>query len=188
MRNYLARKGIMQRPEDRAEADKPTSTTALYRCHAPALFTYLRLHTPFREDAEDLLVEVFLAALECTYFYDLAEDEQRQWLWRVAHNKVADCYRGSSRLTKVPLELITETTYEAEEQEPEEMALRDEEYLHLRKNIKKLPVLQQQVLRLRFVNGMRCTEIATLLGKRDGAVRMILSRTLNILRSLYEKQ
>lgn len=178
----------MHRPQDQFVVDEPAATSTLYRCHAPALLTYLRLHTPSREDAEDLLVDTFLAALENTHFSRLSEEEQRRWLWRVAHNKVADCYRGTARRTQVPLDQIAETIFDEEERAPEEVALRDDAYRHLRECIKHLPQLQQQVLRLRFVNGMRCTEIATLLGKRDGAVRMLLSRTLNLLRSLYEKQ
>ncbi|MBV9614080.1 MAG: sigma-70 family RNA polymerase sigma factor [Ktedonobacteraceae bacterium] len=178
----------MHQPQGQFIVDKPAATATLYRHYAPALLTYLRLHTPSREDAEDLLVDTFLAALENTNFSQLSEVEQRHWLWRVAHNKVADCYRGKARWTKVPLDQIAETISDEEEGAPEELALRDEEYRRLRESIKHLPVLQQQVLRLRFVNGMRCTEIATLMGKRDGTVRMLLSRTLNLLRSLYEKQ
>lgn len=178
----------MHRTQDQFTVDEPAATATLYRCHAPAILTYLRLHTPSREDAEDLLVETFLAALENTTFSRLSEEEQRHWLWRVAHNKVADCYRGKTRRTQVPLEQIAETILDDEERAPEELALRDEDAQRLRECIKHLPVLQQQVLRLKFVNGMRCTEIAPLLDKRDGAVRMLLSRTLNRLRSLYEKQ
>ena len=49
-----------------------------------------------------------------------------------------------------------------------------------------MPPAAQMVLRLRFGNGLRCTQIAGMLGKREGAVRMHLSRALHLLRSLYE--
>ncbi len=159
-----------------------------YQHNAPALLTYLRLHLPAREDAEDMLVEVFLAALERDYFETLGEEEQRLWLWRVAHNKVADYYRTHQQRQPLSLDELAETTCEDEERAPERLSLRGEEQAQLHHSIQRLSRLQQEVLRLRFVNGLRCAEIATLLGKREGAVRMLLSRTLNLLRTLYENQ
>jgi DNA-directed RNA polymerase specialized sigma24 family protein len=48
--------------------------------------------------------------------------------------------------------------------------------------------LQQQVVKLRFFGGLRCAEIAAVLGKREGTVRVLLSRALNLLRALHEEQ
>lgn len=59
-------------------------TSSLYQQYAQALFTYLRLHLPLREDAEDILVDIFVAAMENSAFQGLAPGQQRQWLWRVA--------------------------------------------------------------------------------------------------------
>lgn len=159
-----------------------------YRRNAPTLLTYLRLHMPSREDAEDMLVEVFLAALERDYFETLGDGEQRLWLWRVAHNKVADYYRAHQRRQPLSLDELAETTFEDEERAPEQLSLRGEEHAQLHHSIRRLSTLQQEVLRLRFVNGLHCAEIAVLLGKREGAVRMLLSRTLNLLRTFYENQ
>jgi RNA polymerase sigma-70 factor (ECF subfamily) len=54
--------------------------------------------------------------------------------------------------------------------------------------VQQLPWLQQQILRLRFVNDLTSSEIANIVGKSDAAVRMTLSRTLNLLRSIYLKK
>lgn len=48
---------------ERAFKPRNPAFAELYQCYAPEIFAYLRLHTPTREDAEDLLVDVFLAAL-----------------------------------------------------------------------------------------------------------------------------
>jgi DNA-directed RNA polymerase specialized sigma24 family protein len=86
------------------DADESNSEEALlYRRHASTIFAYLRLHAPPREDAEDLLEEVFLAALErdnpMKFFQGAksAEEEQRAWLRSVARNKLVDFYRRSNR-------------------------------------------------------------------------------------------
>lgn len=177
----------MQPPLYLDDADGPTAER-LYQRHAPGIFTYLRLHTPVREEAEDLLVETFLAALENERFIVLSEEEQRLWLWRVARNKVVDYYRAATKRNRaVALEAVADELFLDEEQAPEILAERSEEYLRLRKHIGGLPRLQQQILQLRFVDGLRCHEIARRVGKREGAVRMLLSRTLTLLRSIYEK-
>jgi DNA-directed RNA polymerase specialized sigma24 family protein len=58
----------------------------LFEQHSEKLFTYLRQHTQSREDAEDILVETFMAALGETKFAHLSETAQIAWLWRVARN------------------------------------------------------------------------------------------------------
>src|SRR5712671_1872271 len=52
----------------------------LYQRYAPAILTYIRRHISSPEDAEDLLVEVFLAALERNNLLCLNEGEQLAWL------------------------------------------------------------------------------------------------------------
>jgi RNA polymerase sigma factor (sigma-70 family) len=57
----------------------------------------------------------------------------------------------------------------------------------LYKYLQHLSEIQQEVLQLRFIGGLRCTEIALLLKKREGTIRSILSRALNELRKYYEQ-
>jgi RNA polymerase sigma factor (sigma-70 family) len=160
---------------------------ALYDCYAHVIFAFLRLHTPSREDAEDLTLEVFLAALECDNLSGLAENEKLAWLRRVAHNKLIDSYRRSTRRPVVALDQVAETLYDDEELAPEKVVQRNEEYTRLRATLQRLPILQQQLLRLRYGDGLRFAEIAVILNKREGAVRKLLSRTLTSLRSAYEQ-
>ena len=65
------------------------------------------------------------------------------------------------------------------------MILRREEYAQLRAKIAQLPELQREVLRLRFANDLHCAEIASVLQKSEGAIRMVLSRTMKLLRAVY---
>jgi RNA polymerase sigma factor (sigma-70 family) len=159
----------------------------LYHCYAPLLFAYLRLHLSSQEDIEDLLLEVFLAALECANLSGLPAEKQLAWLRRVAHNKLVDRYRNLARLQVVALEGVQESVFFNEHLAPEQVALRHEEQANLQKALNRLPLLQQQVLYLHFVNGLRCVEIARVLGKREGTVRVLLSRALNNLRNTYQE-
>jgi RNA polymerase sigma-70 factor (ECF subfamily) len=176
----------MQQCKDMVLAE-PTMTNIadLYQRYAPAIVAYLFQHAPPGEDAEDLLVEVFLAALENPQFSALPEKAQKAWLWRVARNKVVDAFRRSIRRRSVTLESITESITDDDEISPEHFALRQEEYDDLLAHLKRLSPLQQEVVRLRFGLNMRCSEIAAHMGKREGAIKVMLSRTLNLLKNIY---
>jgi RNA polymerase sigma-70 factor (ECF subfamily) len=164
---------------------------AVYRQHAPQIFAYLLRHVPSPQDAEDLLLEVFLPVLEKLPTLDRDERRLEAYLQTVARNKVADYYRQRGKYQFIPLEDIAETTYTREELAPEQLALAREQGTSLRQAISALPELQQTILRLRFSHGLRCGEIATRLARSEGSVRMILSRSLKALRSLrsiYEER
>jgi RNA polymerase sigma factor (sigma-70 family) len=160
----------------------------LYRMHAPALLTHLRVNMQSKEDAEDLLLDVFLAALESAPLHALSLEQQRFWLWRVARNKLVDYYRRSARRRHLPLEEASEAVYDEGELVPEWVAQRNEEHRNLVEAINDLPPLHKEVLLLRFVDGLRAAEIARLLGKQDAAVRMLLARILHRLRGTFEKR
>lgn len=160
-----------------------------YRRHMPAVMSYVNRHISSREDAEDLLVEVFTAALEQhEKLGRFSDQEQFRWLWRVAHNKIVDFYRRTKRRPARPLEPQDAELYEDPALTPEQTVLLQEECTWLRLHLGRLSQPQQEILRLHFVAGLRCIEIAQLLNKSSGAVRMLLTRALRSLRSIYEQQ
>ncbi len=161
------------------------SQTALYESYGHIIFGYLRLHVRSLEDAEDLLLEVFLAALERNNLAGLAPGEQLAWLKRVAHNKLLNVYRRARRTPQVALDAIVETIFE--EEGPEQLTLQQEERRQLLAAIRKLPPLQQHLLQMRYGDGLRCAEIAVLLNKREAAVRKLLSRSIISLRQVYHQ-
>ena len=175
-------------PSRSLDKEENGALSDLYRQHAPALLTHLRVNMQSVEDAEDVLLDVFVAALERDALRALSPEEQRRWLWRVARNKLVDHYRRHARRQHLPLEDADETTCEDGELMPEWVALRNEEHRNLAVAIEGLRPLQREVLLLRFVDGLRAPEIARMLGKRDAAVRVLLSRTLNLLRKNFEKR
>lgn len=170
-----------------ASNDKAYLTT-IYQRYAPALFAYLHRHAGVLEDTEDLLLEVFQAALERQGFECLGAKEQEAWLWCVARNKVADYHRRRVRRQGMSLELVPEDVYGQDEETPEMLLLRQESYARLHESIQRLPAPQQEIVRLRFALGLRSAEIAAVLHKSEGAVRVTLSRTLKFLRKIYENE
>ena len=186
MRSFGEEKESMQQQDECPQLDSPG--TALYQRYAASIFAYLRLHTPSLEDAEDLLLEVFTVALEQENLSWLTEKQQFVWLRRVAQNKLVDRYRRSMHFSVLPLEQVIETLRVEETLTPEHLIVRREELERLYEAVRKLPLLQQQVLQLRVGDGLRFAEIAVLLNKREGAVRKTFSRTLALLRTIYDQQ
>ena len=86
------------------------------------------------------------------------------------------------------LDEALDSPFEIDHLTPEQAALDQEALDVLRGRLALLPELQQQVLRLRFAEGLSCAQIAARLGKSEGAVRTMLSRTLQLLRSIYRER
>lgn len=169
--------------QENAAEDDPLAV--LYQKYAPIILSYMNHHIASKEDAEDLFLEVFLAALENQIWGTLNESEQLAWLYRVARNKRIDYYRRNTRHPLTTLHGLTEIFDEDEGRMPESFALQQEVRATLRRKIAALPALQQEVLRLRFAHGLHINEIALRLQKTDNSIRNLLSRTLNNLRRSY---
>jgi RNA polymerase sigma-70 factor (ECF subfamily) len=158
---------------------------SLYDRFATTIFTYVLNQVQNEQDAEDLLLEVFLAALSNESLSRLPVQGQLAWLRRVARNKVIDRYRHVALLTLLPIEQAMETIDDA--LTPEQHAEQQEKFTHLYQAIAHLPVLQRELLRLRYREGLRFYEIASALEKPEGTVRKLLVRTLQQLRTIYDQ-
>jgi RNA polymerase sigma factor (sigma-70 family) len=165
-----------------------SSMAELYERTAPTVFAYARSRLFSQEQAEDILVDVFLAACESKKIFFLNQDQQLAWLRRVAQHKIIDRYRLGGRLPMVTLEHVEKALNLASNKTPEQIVMQREDFQRLQAVLHCLPPLQQQVLFLHFFDGLRCTEIASILGKRDGTVRVLLSRALNRLREIYSAE
>lgn len=170
------------------KAQEESEIAYLYDTYAQGILTYVQMQVSSQEDAEDIVVEVFLAALENTKFHTLPERAQQLWLWRVAHNKIVDTYRRSKFRQSVAIEQVADNLFEDEIHGPEYAALRQEDCIALHAHLQSLPALQQEILRLRFGQELSCREIAATLGKQENAVRVTLSRGLNLLRGIYRRK
>jgi RNA polymerase sigma factor (sigma-70 family) len=176
----------MMHHQEKAVEEYPLAL--LFQKYAKVILIYLDRRISNKEDAEDVLLEVFLAALENSVWMTLTDGEQLAWLRRVARNKLIDHYRQKTRHQATPLHENHEMLNGDENLLPEYLALRHETLAFVYSEIAALPKLQQEVLRLRFAQGLHTKEIALMLNKTDIAIRIILSRTLNQLRRSFDQQ
>lgn len=168
-------------PEDSAIA-------ALYDRYAHIILNYISRYISSREDVDDMVLDVFLAAMENQVWITWSDGEQLAWLRRIAYNKAVDYYRRSTRHPSVELEHSPFMLFEDDTYMPEHVALRNEDYTLLRVHLSNLSELQQEIVRLRFCDGLRLKEIAQRLNKSDNVIRVTLSRALNLLRRMYLQQ
>ena len=167
--------------------DDITDDAMLFSRYGQAIFAYVRLYTPSREDAEDLTLEVFTAALEHDNLAELKDGGQLAWLRRVAHNRLIDRYRRATRSPVTALDEVVGMMLEDDTANPEQVIVQRETYAQLHRAIQTLPQLQQRLLRLRYGDGLPFAEIAVLLNKREDALRKMLSRALATLRTVYRQ-
>src|SRR5581483_11537001 len=126
----------------------------LYQRYASVLFAYAYQHLSSREDAEDIVLNVFLSVLQNQQFPTFDEQKQEAWLWAITRNKTMDHFRRATRRQQVSLEWLSEPLYADDGCSPEQISLEREEYAQLARAVRELPELQQEVLRLRFGHGL----------------------------------
>src|SRR5258706_2016049 len=146
----------------------------LYRSHAPGLFAYAYQQTTSREDAEDIVLDVFLSVLQNKRFPSFDEKKQEAWLWTITRNKVVDYYRRSTRRQHVSIEWLSEPLYEDDQLAPEQLSLKREVYARLSSAMRALPELNQEALRVRFGQGLKWKERAPVIVKGAGSGRQRL--------------
>jgi RNA polymerase sigma factor (sigma-70 family) len=157
-----------------------------YQRYASSILAYVRGYNIQPEDAEDLLIDVFMVALQNPEIWEVSQSRTLAWLKRVAHNKMVDYFRKKTHRHFTNLEQMVEQLYEDNEEEPEYIIVQHENYAQLHAHLATLSLEQQHILRLRFALGLRTREIAAQLKISDAAVRMQISRALKLLRNAYE--
>ncbi|MBW8010031.1 MAG: sigma-70 family RNA polymerase sigma factor [Chloroflexi bacterium] len=152
----------------------------LYDRYVGRIYNYIYYRTGNQHDAEDLTARVFFRAMRHIGNYRDRGLPISAWLYRIAHNLVANWHRDNSRRQELPLEDGFHSVYEGEH--PESALLHTEEQQALLKLIGRLPEERQQLLILKFVEHMSNAEIGNIMGRTEGAVKSLYHRTLIALR------
>ncbi|PKN91456.1 MAG: RNA polymerase subunit sigma-70 [Chloroflexi bacterium HGW-Chloroflexi-6] len=155
----------------------------LYERYVDRIFNYIYYRTGNVDDAEDLTARVFQRAMNHIVTYTDRGVPFSAWLYRIAHNLVANWHRDRSRRQEIP---ITETPIIARDALPEVSLVQTQERDALLKLIRGLPSERQTLLILKFVEHMSNAEIGAIMGRSEGAVKSLYHRTLTALRDQVE--
>jgi RNA polymerase sigma-70 factor (ECF subfamily) len=164
------------------------SFAALYSLHLDEIFRYIYFRIGDRQDAEDMTEQVFLKAWEALPNYKSIGCRFINWLYRISHNIVVDHHRSHRNI-------IAEDDISSEANLPDQAqgnildkVILDEESATLARAIGKLPQDYQQVIILRFVEGLGHSQIAQILDRSEVACRGIQHRALSLLNKILTGQ
>ena len=168
----------------RAIGHDPEAFGRLYDIHVDRVYRHIYYRVGNEEDAEDLTQQVFLKAWQAIHSYKETASPFIAWLMTISHNLVVDFYRTKKDKAYLEAEVLADDTASS----PERAAEASFEQQRLRKAILQLGSDEQQVIILRFIEGFEFAEIASVLKKKEGNVRVILHRSLVKLRNILEKE
>ncbi len=153
---------------------------ALYEQYVERIFNYVYYRTGSLHDAEDLTARVFYRALFHIQNYTDRGIPFSAWLYRIAHNLIANWHRDRSRHQEIPLDDSPTLRYKGDP--PEVALMQGQEHDALLKMIRNLPEERQHLLILKFVEHMSNADIGQIMNKSEGAVKSLYHRTLLALR------
>ena len=168
----------------RAKRGDEAAISQLYRHYAPRIYGYVAGRVGDPGLADDLTSDVFLRALEGLPRFEYRGISFGAWLYRIAHDRVADHFRRQARRQVIPLEnspLVPQPDVARE-------AEANLEAQRLRDAISHLTADQQQVILLRFSAGLKLREAAYVMDRSIDAVKMLQARALANLRKLVRQK
>ena len=155
------------------------NVTQAYDKYANMLYQLSLSHMQNREDAEDVIQEVF-----CKYFtkapHFADEAHEKAWFIRVTINQCRDHLRARKLRTHTPLHEIGELS--------DSTQIADEAALSVMQVLSALPEKYRTIIVLHYLEGMTIEEIATTMVLGKSAVKMRLSRAREMLQKELRKE
>ncbi|HKO33927.1 MAG TPA: RNA polymerase sigma factor [Candidatus Limnocylindria bacterium] len=161
-----------------AQADGAAFAT-LYRRYLDRVYGYAFYQLGDHHDAEDVTERIFLAALRALPDFRDQGSTFRAWLFRIAHNTIANAHRSRARRRTEPLP--DDFQRAAPNADPAGQVALADELREIRRVVAEMPDDRRQVILLRFVDDLSTAEIAEVLDRSPGAVRVLLHRSLRDL-------
>ncbi len=168
---------------DKAMGGDGNAFGRLYDMNIDRVYRHIYYRVSNTADAEDLTQQVFIKAWQAIGRYKKRASPFLAWLIKISHNLVIDFYRAKKPETNIDFDSIATKP----ETDPAHLAEAHFNQQEIRQAINKLHGDQQQVILMRFIEDFSYAEIATALGKSEGAIRVILHRGLAKLKTILDK-
>ena len=164
----------------------PSAIETFYKTYAPGIGRYLKRKLPREEDAQEMLNDVFLDAIDS--LPKLRDQEQLQsWLYQIAHHKMVNFYRKQ----KVKTFLFSQFSYLkllAEEiNEPEFQMEKQELLQRLQVTFQQLSEKYQQIIRMHYEEALPLKAIAMELNLSHKAAESLLYRARQQFKNDYAR-
>jgi len=155
----------------------PESFGLLYERYVERIYNYVFFRVGTSTDAEDLTSKVFFKALRSIGGYKHMGLPFSAWLYRIAHNLVANYHRDRMRGREISIENLSlpDTGRQAA---PEQKMAQIQEHEFLLRVINDLSPQKRELVLLKFVQNLSNEEISYIFGKTEGAIKSLYHRTL----------
>ena len=150
----------------------------LYRRYVERVFAYCYRRLGDEAAAEDATSEIFVKALAAIPRFRPEAGNVRSWIFVIAHNVIID-----ERRRRKPAPLAAASMERSRQPGPEERAIASDHSRNLRTALDRLSPEQSQIVELRLA-GLTDREIARVLGRSPGAIRVAQHRAVKRLRAL----
>lgn len=170
------------RHENKQSNEPGLDPGALFQAYYPRIYTYLRYRVNSAHDAEDLISIVFERAYTHRDQFDANRGAFSTWLFRIAHNALANYYRTHERRSgweagiEPPVDLV------ASEPSPEVQIVEKETIVQLLQGLEALSERDQEVISLKFAGRLGNKEIGEIMDMKEKTVSVALLRALRRLR------
>ncbi len=155
----------------------PQAFGLLYERYVDRIYNYIYFRVGSVTDAEDLTAKVFFKALRNIGSYRHMGLPFSAWLYRIAHNLVANYHRDRSKTQEISIEnLVVEDTSRISA--PEHLLEIQQENTYLMGLINDLSPQKRELIILKYVHKLSNEEIGQILGKTEGAIKSLYHRTL----------
>lgn len=170
---------------DEARAGSQDAFAALYERLRLPVFRYLLSRTGDRDEAEDLLSEVFAAVANGIRSFDGSMDAFVGWVFTIARNDVADARRAKRRQS---VQAVPDPPEVERLPDPADAVVDRLDATRVQGALVRLTDDQREVVLMRFVAGRTLAEVATALGRPISAVKSLQHRGLAALRRALEEE
>lgn len=164
----------------------PAAFGVLYERYIDRIYSYIYHRVGSVQDAEDLTARTFYRALDKLHTYEDRGLPFSAWLFRIAHNLMANWHRDRSKRSFLSLDRLW--FYGNDRQSPEVVIEEEEKQEALWSAIDSLPEDRRSLLLLKFGSQLSNLEIGELLDKSESAIKSLYFRTLAALREDLEKR
>jgi len=167
----------------------PDKFEKIYNRHYKTIFNYCYRRTGDFDTSKDITSEIFLKAYLNIHKFKWKDIPILSWLYRIATNEINLFYRSqkysptfiseiySNYSITVSLEDLVE-----EKSNAEAKLHKDKQFVQVQDAIKELPLKYQEVISLKYFEQLKIKEIGTILNKKEGTIKSLLSRGISKLK------
>lgn len=180
---------------ERAKTD-PEAFGCLFDTYYPPILRYCIKRTGDMAMAEDITAETFVKAYKNIDRFEWQGVSISAWFYKIATNEIRSYFRKSRYTTTSLDELLEQTGFELASDEDvhqelvdaQDQLARDARFIEAQQCLATLSLRYQEVIALRYIERKKISEIALILGKREGTVKSLLSRGIVKLRARLQPE